>query len=504
MIQINKKLLFKVMLLGSVTLSGCSKSFLNVNKNPNQVTDDNITPELIFPQAANAVGVRQVSFGFLNSWMGYFAANGSFVPQQDLISYNIDFSFSNATYGNHFSALYDLHQAEVKGLANGDTALAGASIVLATKLYQELVDLFGDIPYFQAFQSNTYPTPAYDKAQDIYKVLQLRLDTAIKYLGFPVKNAFAKADIVAGGNTSKWIKFANTLKLRLLIRQSEVSGFNPASEIAKIGTSANLLGAGESIAVNPGYSNDVNKQNPFYTIYGWDPTGVVTNTSTDANAYIVNILNGDPRLNQFFYPVGFKASGGYIGAVFGDLQANLPQPTGLSYYGPALVGGITAANVGDGSGAKQDQWIYPSYESLFLYAEAVTRGWFSGISASQAYQNAVTESFVWLQVPTASAAASTYLAAHTLPTGSAHDVAKFMALEKYKTLVGIDPLEAYSDLRRLGMLTDNSYISVAQTRISSTLPVRLPYPQTEYTSNSVNALKEGTINIFTSKLFWQP
>lgn len=503
MIQINKKLLFKVMLFSSVALTGCSKSFLNVNKDPNRVTDDNVTAELIFPQAANAVGQRQVGFGFLDTWMGYFAPNGAYVPQQDLISYNIDFSFSNATYGNHFSVLYDLHQAEVKGLATGDTALSGASIVMEAKLYQELVDLFGNVPYSQAFQSNTHATPAYDKAQDIYKALQLRLDTAIKYLGYPVKKAFTKADIVNGGNTGKWIKFANTLKLRLLIRQSEVSGFDPSAEIAKIGPAANLLGAGESIAVNPGYSNDVNKQNSFYSVNGWDPTGAVSNQSTDANAYIINLLNGDPRLSQFWYPVGFKGTN-YTGGVFGDLQVNIPIASGLSYYGPALVGGITSGNVGDGSGAKQDQWIYPSYESMFLYAEAVARGWFSGISASQAYQNAVTESFVWLKVPSASVAAADYLTNHPLPAGSAHDVSKFMALEKYKALCGIDPVEAYSDLRRLNMLTDLSYISVAVSKISSTLPVRLPYPQTEYTSNSVNALKEGTINIFTAKLFWQP
>ena len=67
------------------------------------------------------------------------------------------------------------------------------------------------------------------------------------------------------------------MKLRLLIRQSEVAGFDPSGEMAKIVANGGVLTAGESIAVNPGYSNDVNKQNPFYSGYGWSPTGALGN-----------------------------------------------------------------------------------------------------------------------------------------------------------------------------------------------------------------------------------
>ncbi len=55
-------------------------------------------------------------------------------------------------------------------------------MILSAKVFQELVDEFGDIPYSQAFQSNIYPHPAYDKAQDIYNSLLLSLDTAITYM----------------------------------------------------------------------------------------------------------------------------------------------------------------------------------------------------------------------------------------------------------------------------------------------------------------------------------
>jgi hypothetical protein len=68
----------------------------------------------------------------------------------------------------------------------------------------------------------------------------------------------------------------------------------------------------------------------------------------------------------------------------------------------------------------------------------------------------------------------------------------------------IDPLEAWCDQRRLHFLPDNDFISANPSRISNILPVRLLYPQTEYTTNSENVNAEGNIDQFTSKIFWQP
>jgi Starch-binding associating with outer membrane len=510
----NKLSLLAICILFFFALNGCKKGFLDVNNDPNRVTDANVTAELIFPQAAEAVGARAASGDFLllDHWVGYIAQNGTFAPQQDELTYNISFSTGNTLFLNHYNVLFDLHQAEVKGLAEGDTVLAGASIILSAKLWQELVDLFGDLPYSQAFQADKYPKPKYDKAQDIYNSLQSRLDTAIMYMKQTPAKAFVSADIVTHGNTTLWTHFANTLKLRLLIRQSEVPGFNPSAEITKILNTGGVLMHGESISVNPGYVNDVNKQNPFYANFGWDPTGVVAIPSNNANSYIVNILksSNDPRLSRFFYPVGFSGTS-YAGAVFGAALSTVPTASNLSYFGPALVGTINSSNSGDGSGAVQNQWIYPSYESLFLYAEAVARGWIPG-DAKTAYMAAVTESFEWLGVPNADAAAATYMAntpsANWANSGSTVlSKAKFIAFQKYIANTTIDPLESYSDIRRLHFLTDNSYISVAPGKLSNNLPLRFLYPQSEYTSNGGNVPQQSggaNGNAFTQKLFWEP
>ena len=512
--MINRKLVFSVALLVLVFAS-CSKQ-LDVNNDPNRVTDDNITPQLIFTSAERSIGNREASgnFGFLDNWMGYFAPNGDFAPSQIEQTYNIDFSFSDPIWQNHYDVLFDLHQVKVKALAPGigtDSVLAAASMILSAKLFQELVDLYGNIPYSQAFQSDLIPTPAYDDAKDVYNSLLLSLDTAVDYMtNLTQKKSFAPADIIfsrttADGNQLKWIKFANTLKLRLLLRQSEL-GINTSAEIAKIQSSGGIA-EDIDVDVNPNFVNDVDKQSPFYANFGYDPTNNKANTSTNANNYIVSILgnSGDPRLDRFFE----GTATGQVGNIYGDQTGDLLKGASASYFGPGLIGDGAPSNVG----ASQNQWIYPAYESLFLKAEAIARGWLPGgpSEAQAVYEQAVTASFAFLKVPDATTEAQNFL---DNPDGGANWDAnagnnvdaeiQLIAYQKYIANTGIDPLESYSDERRLHFLTDNSYISTNPAKVANTLPLRLLYPQSEYTTNGTSVQAQGTIDAYSTKIFWEP
>jgi hypothetical protein len=491
-------------LLLVVTCMGCKKQ-LDINENPNQVTDNNVTPELIFTQAEVATGDRTVGgnaasqgsklpLQFAYNWIGYMASNGTFAREYTETSYNIDFTFGDVLWQNYYNTLFDLHLVQVKGLANNDTALAGAAMILSAKLFQEVTDTYGNVPYSQAFNIDNYLHPAYDEAKDIYAALQLSLDTAIAYLHTTITNSFIDADVMANGDASKWIKFANTVKLRLLIRQSEVSGFNPAADIAKIMNNGGVLDAGESFYVNPGYVNEINKQSPFYANYGYTVTGVVATSSWNANAYIIGILknSNDPRIGRLFTPVGSD----YVGNRYGDDPGNLPTGSNTSYFGPAIAGS-----------AQQNQWIMASFESLFLKAEAIARRWMPG-DAQQAYEAAVKESFAWLGVPDAETAADSYMSSYAnanwANAGSTpEEQSRFVVFQKYIAMCCIDPLEAWADERRLHFLPEG-YISDNPSRISNTLPVRLLYPQSEYTTNGASVTAEGDIDQFTSKIFWQP
>jgi hypothetical protein len=492
--------IFSIAVLTGIMFTSCKKDFLDVNDDPNRVTELNVTPELIFPQAATATGARNASLNvsFLHNWLGYWATSGSYAIDQSETSYNISFSFTETFWRGHYNVLFDLYKTKTKALAKGDSVLAGAAMILSVRLWQDLVDCFGNIPYRQAFQNNSYRQPEYDDAKEIYNMLQLSLDSAKGYMHHTARAAFQQIDLVNQGNVTQWIKLANTLKLRLLVHQSEVTGFHPAAEIQKIkdgGAGLNILQAGETVSVNPGYVDELTRQSPFYANYGFSPTGGEANSLTRANAYFVNLLTNtsDPRIEQYF---GHASSGSIVGTVYGLATGN-PTGNAASGMGPGLV-----------KSADQDQWIFTDFESMFLEAEAIARGWVTG-DAQAVYEHAVERSFVFLEVPDAQTEAQHYLSTQRIASwanagGTAASKARFIAYQKYIALAGIDAVEVYADLRRLNFLPNNGYISVNPARVSNTLPVRLPYPQSEYTANSNNVNAQGSNDIFTNKIFWQP
>jgi hypothetical protein len=488
----------------AVATTSCKKSFYDINDNPNTITEQSVTSDLIIPAALHNAGAgdaagNSAGYDWLNKWMGYWSNPSDFAPTQEEISYNITTTFLNFRWNAIYNNLNDFTIARDKALAEGKDFYAGIAKVMRAKYFQDLVDMYGNVPYSQAFNLKEFPNPKYDKGQDVYNGLQVELDEAIAI--FETKGVPAggnTVDIMYGGNLALWTRFANTLKLRLLIRQSEVPGFNPAPEIAKIVAKGGVLKSGETADVNPGYENAVNKQSPFYATNGLTPAGAAANTGDRANAFFVSLLKGnnDPRLERFFAKATSPANANdaYQGSVYGETGSN-PNTTSarLSGFGPGIV-----------NSASQPQWILTSVESLFLYAEAVARGWIAG-DAQTAYENAVRESFIWLGVPNAVAAANTYMAnnptANWANSGATTmDKVRFIVFQKYISLAGFAPLEAWNDYRRLGVPT-NVPLSAFQGR-GPNIPVRLLYPLAEYAVNKENVQAEGSISPFTSKVFW--
>ena len=495
-----KKAAFKFILFASalaIGLSGCNKE-LDINRNPNTVTESNITPALILPNALHNVGAQTtLAYGWVSNWMGHWSPSGSYNPNTEESTYNITSSFQETKWANIYNALFDLDVVEQKATANKETFYQAVAMIMKAHLFQNLVDLYGNVPYKQAFKALEFPSPVYDKAEDIYADLHLKLDTAITLMGAAtVGNAEEGVDIVFGGDKNLWIKLANTIKLRLLIRLSEVNP-NPTAELAKITGKGGVLKSGETAAANPGYANDNNKQSPFFGTYGLTPSGGQANEYYRANAYIINVLrtSNDARIGYFFKPAASPASAAnpYVGNVYGsDPDVNFS--------------GDRTSNIGTGlvRSFDQDQWILTSVESLFLQAEAVARGWFTG-DAKIAYESAVKESFIWLGVPKADSAATAYLtnnpSANWANAGTTADSkAKFVVAQKYIALTGINSLEAWNDYRRLG-IPANVPLSVNPGRGTRTIPVRLIYPSAEFAVNSANVQAQGSVT-GQSKIFW--
>ncbi|MFI5159889.1 MAG: SusD/RagB family nutrient-binding outer membrane lipoprotein [Sphingobacteriales bacterium] len=469
-------------------LGSCKKSYLDLEANPNSPSQS--TPQLVL--AGALVTAPAITVGYVNPydvWSGYLSWNGGVVPPSTLFEY----TFTNGTYGGFWTGLYS-NATNFNNLINMSKAPALANfqaigMIMKVWDFEQLVDNYGDVPYSQAFQPSTILFPKYDKAVDIYADLPKQLDAAIALAGTGTVNPGA-SDPMFAGDMSKWKQVANTLKLRLAIRESNISGGTPyIANLAAPGTA--YLDADATI--NPGYANAVGQQNPFYGNFGKDPNGNAAGNSNvfRANAFSVKFLkdnNDTLRLARIFSlvvpvgaPVGTPASV-YYGNVYGD-AINIKNTINVSGAGPGLAKSPT-----------QSSLFISASESYLLQAEAVERGWLTG-DAAALYKLGIEANFAYLGLTKAQA--DTYTTAH--PLGSITDIID----QKYITFMnGYDSFEAFNDYRRLGIPALPS--SVDPSALSDHLPTRLYYPSTEQTTNlnNYNAAGGNTMDPFSTKIFW--
>jgi hypothetical protein len=171
------------------------------------------------------------------------------------------------------------------------------------------------------------------------------------------------------------------------------------------------------------------------------------------------------------------------------------------------------------AGAASRAWIITSVESLFLQAEARERGILTtGPSAKELLTAAIRESFVWLGLTATQANA--YITAKADYPDVDYDAAPVVAgrpggglytilSQKWFALNSIAPFEIWSDYRRTDFVLGAAVgfdpgppISIDPGNTFDKIPRRLLYPQNEYNYNATNAGAEGTINVFSNKIFW--
>ncbi|MHB1921306.1 MAG: SusD/RagB family nutrient-binding outer membrane lipoprotein [Chitinophagaceae bacterium] len=509
------KKLFAIILLPAVLLlSSCSKNFLNVNNNPNSpsTVNDGTVLSNALNQMANqySTNLPQV----LGMWLGYWSRSGNYIPDNATETYQISPGYGYSE--NYWQTLYhvnlDLNYLDQQATLAKDPFFDGIAKVLKAYNYENLVDVYNNIPYSQALDI-TNLKPVYDDAGKIYTDLFAKLDSGIALLKTAEGSAYtsivgtdAPYDIMFQGNGSEvvsWIQFANTVKLRMLLNLSQDASMSTLvqSQLAEIAAEGDgFITAGNSAMVNPGYSNSQGKQSPFYGTFGLTPTGNPTgnNIYFRANKYAVNFYTNtnDPRISQFFAPTTSAVNQSNTDTISGNYEGD---PTALgnsntSAFGPGLIGTATSSTP-----------ILSDFESLFLQAEAAQRGWIPG-NAQNLYQAAITQSFIYEGVPNATSAAQTYynqLGMVNVNWASSPNKIQAIIVQKWAALNGVDIQEAWNDYRRLGLPSDlpissNPHVTTRQ------IPVRLLYPQTEQDRNPTNVPQLGANAQFTSNIFWMP
>jgi len=534
-----KKIIYSVFTLLLLGAAGCSDDFFDINENPNSPTEESITPQLILPRALHATAARMAtSYDYAAHWMGYWSRSGTYGPSAEQESYAITTSYQADEWSGWYDILKDADLMEKKAIAGNDPFYNAAAKVIKSIGFMYLVDQYNNVPYTNAFDFENNILPSYDSGQDIYNSLLDSLEVAATLIeSAEITPEIYSVDVLFGGPRNSgvsyssaatatekmmWRKLINTQRLKLLVRQSEVfGGTAPTAELARITSEgAGFLGTGESASVQPGYAQIEGQQNPFYDTYESTVTGT-RDQYNRANNYVLDKLrqNNDIRYQYYFSPAATPLNGNtYYGYNFGEIIGNdePKQANSSDVSGPGLA-----------KSATQPQWLFTSVESLFLQAEATQRGWLPG-DAETAYENAVTESFIWLgatrtdiitpevpatpttpMIPAVTAVrnatylANEYLAQETaiVDYEAAGNKINLIVTQKYLGLVGINNFEAWVDYRRVGVPSDLP-LSLSPNRGQNVIPSRLLYPQNEYNYNAANVGAQGTVSAQTSKVFW--
>lgn len=490
-----------ITLAGLLTLGACSDSYLDVNTDPNNATSS--TPDLVLSAALNATAGRLTHHEIGAFWSGQWSPTGSVSGFTIEKTYSVTADFRQALWTGAYDNLNDYQYVETRATELKQPAFVGIAKTMKAFNFQLLVDAYGNIPYTDALKGTASIRPKYDDAQAIYEDLIKQLDAAIVEMNKPIaadNPSPGGADIVFKGNMTKWVHFANTLKLRILIRQSNIASREAyiKAEIAKI--TGGYLGAGEDVLSDPGYQKSAGKLNPFYENYGFTASDVVvgTNYYTYSDFYIQTLKGfSDPRLARVAYrPTDAAFSGDYRGVPFGEGNDIYTTPK-VSAFGPAFA--PTAATAGSSDLYKRPQVIMLAAEGFFLQAEAAQRGYTAG-NAKALYQQGIVESFRYLGVASPATAVTTYLEPATPNVNWEASTNKIEAIitQKWIANTTVNGYEAWTEFRRTGF----PKVPLSTRAQVQQHPLRLLYPNSELGTNPENVKAQGEVTAFT-KLFWE-
>ncbi|WP_259069587.1 SusD/RagB family nutrient-binding outer membrane lipoprotein [Mucilaginibacter sp. X4EP1] len=501
--------LSKCILVGAcfILLNGCTKKFDSYNTDNTGITNAELEPDfnnvgLYYP------GIQQGIFGVngdyqlmqnLNSdcYAGYYMSPDPFRGNINNQSYALVDGWNSRVY----TIAYQNVMGPVRVIAGKGTRTANPhfwaiALIMQVQAMSRVTDYYGPIPYSKVGQSGTN-TP-YDSQQAVYNSFFLQLDTAVSNLtayvtANPGLTPFKKFDMLYSGNYKEWIKYANSLRLRL------------AMHIVNIDPTTAKTQALKALA-DPGGVMTTNADNAQLSGYGYynDVWWIGTSwTDLAVGASLTSYLNGynDPRISKMCAPATAPASiaGQYVGIRAGTPVGGKPMYSGYSTPNFSIMQEYTPME------------LMNAAEIWFLRSEAALRGWTTesaqtdyetGINTSFSYwgapignylsDNTSTQAnYVDPQTPEAGVANASINAMSTITiawnSGASNELnLERIITQKWLAMFPYGGWEAWTEYRRTGyprlfpVVVNNS-----GGTISTDLQIRrIAYPSSEYTNNA--------------------
>jgi hypothetical protein len=497
--------MLSVIALCAFFASSCTKNFEKYNTDPNKATAAQLQGD--FKNIAGYLPNMQlniittVNYNFqvqqnLNAdiFSGYMMAdepfdglnNDTYHMRPDWNSTAFDLAYSNI--------MNNWNQVRVHVAPSQAHFLAVATILKVEGMHR-VTDIYGPLPYSK-FATNPFSTP-YDTQQSIYSSFFNELDTAVNVLTNFVKAnpgavPFKPFDLVYGGDYTQWIKFANTLRLRLAMRivyadaalaqkEAEAAVNNPYGLLAVPADDANI-----------NMVNSITYHNPLWSVcYEY--------FDINMGAPMESILTGykDPRLAAYFVPSTIQPG------VYKGIRIGIDIPNASLYSTFSLLNLTSSTPI----------QLMTASEAYFLRAEGALRGWAMGGTAQSFYEQGIQTSFTQHGVSSSGYVndATSTAASYVDPNNAANNISASDNTQKpYLNNITIkwdatatfeqnlqriitqkwiacfpDGEEAWSEFRRTGypklfpVVINNSGGTISTTAFIK----RLPFPSDELTNN---------------------
>ncbi|MVT11934.1 SusD/RagB family nutrient-binding outer membrane lipoprotein [Chitinophaga tropicalis] len=532
----SKYIAYTLLISGVTFITGACNKFVDINTDPNNPTTAQLA--LLLPSTEVSMGANMYE---LNSGTSTFMQHT--VSNADLSRYQQQgTSFDESWDGFYSQTLSDLQDIIANGTASGEWGYVAIAKLEKAYLVSMMVDMWGDIPYFDAEKGEEAVSPGLNGGREIYEDVLTLIDSAIEDAG-KINTATlvpASADMIYNGVKASWLSMANSLKLKLY---NQLRLVDPARSLAAIQTLINnpstLIGGTTNTNATDytfkfGSAQNPNNRHPWHR----------SEYQSAKNFYMcqsfMDLLfnNDDPRLRYFIYRQNATAglnnstnSNGYYGRNPGDGTAAPADLNRRSTFGVYPAGGLydnasinnipatysyltnagatsslKVVGTADGTGAGLIPLITNAMVKLIRAEAAMTLN--TGDDARQNFSDGVTAHLNSVSVFGASnggaALSSATITGFVNKLLAAYDAAddagklNMIMTQKYIACYG-NGMEAYTDYRRTGL-------PVLRTPLSplNTFPLRLYYSQTELSANTSLGEDVSALQIAqqTTPVFW--
>ena len=491
------KFLYLLTAVALITGTGCKK-YLDVNKNLNNPTQVPVSG--LLTSAERSLGFAEALGSGLTTGLSVYMHQQTTRGGADQYGMTPSSGAIEGPWYTFYGAIKNLDVVISQGTAESRFKYVGMAKVLKAYMFSQMVDVWGDIPFseFDQFKAGIIQ-PKFDDDATIYPQLFSMIDAGIADMNNTAVNPSSPGadDIIYSGNIARWIKAANTIKLKLYTQERKV--VNVTTQVtALLATPANLINATNEMFVVPfGSLGATDDRHPGYSDYTASQRGqlpspwlyeIMKGYSPIHGGTYVNPLAGlsDPRLPYYIFNQVAKGNtaaaanlteyrdSAFISLFFGSIGPNRngAQQNFQSLFGIYPVGGrfydstAHVASSTSGTGAAPQRLITYA-DRLYLEAELINTGTVTTGVERTVFQNAVTESFNQVDYvvtnyvkPTtqtvplvATTAATTAYKAGVLAkydgATTATNRLEYIMLEKWLSSVG-SSTDQYTDYRRTG------------------------------------------------------